>query len=386
MGCGGQEAEQPHAPSSAVQPEVRVLLQRGQPHGSLHVRTRDAFRLVDALGGELLVGDADTTATVSAGEGGLRWGQSLLGRHRVDLITDADQVVLDGRAFRGRLRFILTSEGGVAVVNHVPIESYLTGVLRGETPRRFHAAAQRAQAIAARTYALYQVSLSPPEADFDLYAGEQSQVYRGVAGEDATAIEAVMQTRGTVLVAPDGGPRIFETLYSSTCGGATLSASAFSGKEAVEPLRGGILCDYCAAAGSPFVEWPNDVRIRKDEIEGALVRRFPNLAALGPLLGIEIVERGAGNRPTMLRLLGEGGAGRTILPEALRVTIGGRKLRSAWFEIETEDEHFVFTDGRGYGHGAGMCQYGAQGLARSGKSALDILAYYYPGSVAVRAY
>lgn len=386
MGCGGQEAEQPRIPSSVAEPEVRVLLQRGQPHASIHVRTRAAFRLVDAAGGELLVREADTTATVSAGDGGLRWGQSLLGRHRVDLITDADRVVLDGRALRGRLRFIQTSAGGVAVVNHVPIESYLTGVLRGETPRRFHAAAQRAQAIAARTYALYQVSVSPPEADFDLYAGEQSQVYRGVAGEDAGAIEAVRQTRGTVLIAPDGGRRIFEALYSSTCGGATLSASAFSAKEAVGPLRGGILCGYCAAAGSPFVEWPNDVRIRKDEIEGALVRRFPNLASLGSLGGIEIVERGAANRPTMLRLLGEGGAGRTILPEALRVTIGGRRLRSSWFEIETQEDYFVFTGGRGYGHGAGMCQYGAQGLARSGKSALDILAHYYPGSVAVRAY
>lgn len=385
MGCGGQEAEQPQVPSSVVEPEVRVLLQRGQPHGSIRVRTRDAFRLVDDGGGELLVGDSDTTATVSAGEGGLRWGRSLLGRHRVDLITDADQVVLNGRAFRGRLRFIPTSEGGVAVVNHVPIESYLTGVLRGETPRRFHAAAQRAQAIAARTYALYQVSVSPPEADFDLYAGERSQVYRGVAGEDAKAIEAVRQTRGLVLIAPGGG-RIFEALYSSTCGGATLSAAAFSGKQAVGPLRGGILCGHCTAAGSPFVEWPNDVRIRKDEIQDALVRRFPNLASLSPLGGIEIVERGAADRPTMLRLLGEGGAGRTILPEELRVTIGGRRLRSSWFEIETQEEHFVFTGGRGYGHGAGMCQYGAQGMAGSGKSALDILTHYYPGSVAVRAY
>jgi stage II sporulation protein D len=386
MGCGGQDAEQPQAPSSVVEPEVRVLLQRGQPHGSIHVRTRAAFRLVDARGDELLAGERDTTATVSVADGGLRWGDSLLGRRRVDLITNADQVVLGGRVFRGRLRFIPTSAGGVAVVNHVPIESYLTGVLRGETPRRFHGAAQRAQAIAARTYALYQVSVSPPEADFDVYAGERSQVYRGVAGEDAKAIEAVRQTRGLVLIAPDGDRRIFEALYSSTCGGATLSASAFSGKQAVGPLRGGILCDHCAAAGSPFLEWPHDVRIGKDEIEDALVSRFPKLASLGPLLGIEIVERGAANRPTMLRLLGEGGAGRTILPEALRVTIGGRRLRSSWFEIETQEEHFVFTGGRGYGHGAGMCQYGAQGMARDGSSALDILAHYYPGSVAVRAY
>ena len=131
-------------------------------------------------------------------------------------------------------------------------------------------------------------------------------------------------------------------------------------------MRGDVICDGCTTAASPFLEWGRDVHLNKDEVRDALLRRFPALAAIGELQRIEIAERGARNRPTLLRLVGRADTDRTIRPEALRVAVGGRKLRSSWFKVGSDEEDFIFTAGRGYGHGAGLCQYGAQGLARCG--------------------
>lgn len=386
-GCGNQAAQQSRiAAPAANQPLVRVLLRNGHSPAAIQIRASAGLRVVDRDGTELASVHAQTTATVSAGPGGLRWNQTPLQRQRVELIPHGGEIELDAQAYRGNLRLIQTADDGVAVVNVLPIEDYLSGVLRGEMPRRFSSAAQRALVVAARTYALFQCAISPGEADFDLYAGERSQVYRGVAGEDAAARAAVQQTRGLVLTTTDQNRRIFEALYSSTCGGATLSAAAFSGRRAVAPLRGGVICDGCATAGSPFLEWDRDVHLNKGEVRDALLRRFPALASLGELQRIEIAERGARNRPTLLRIVGEAAADRTIRPEALRVAIGGRRLRSSWFEVESDEEDFIFTAGRGYGHGAGLCQYGAQGMAHNGNGTLQILAHYYPASAVVKAY
>ena len=123
-------------------------------------------------------------------------------------------LLLQGQPYRGRLQ--LSRQGqGVQAVNHVSLESYLAGVVGSEMPASWPLAALRAQAVAARTYALAQ---RRPEAPFDLKATVASQVYRGVVAETDSTREAVASTRGQVLMY-DG--TLINAVFHSSSGGST---------------------------------------------------------------------------------------------------------------------------------------------------------------------
>ena len=125
---------------------------------------------------------------------------------------------LDGRAYRGRLE--ITVKGSfLRVVNFVKLEDYLQGVIAGEMPHRWPLEALKAQAVAARSYALASLVKGKP---FDLYSDVRSQVYRGVEGETARTSEAVRATSGEVVLY---GGRVATTYYFSTSGGRTASAA-----------------------------------------------------------------------------------------------------------------------------------------------------------------
>lgn len=369
-------------------PLVRVLLQRASLDKLPNLSISGEYRLFRTDGRELSPTlHSQSAPTLSGGDDGVKWNGASLGVHAVEIRPEPDAVIsLNGKPYRGALRLIQDDRARLAYINVVPMEVYLTGLIRGEVPRRFEPAAQRALAIAARTYALFHLKSKPDDADYHLAAGEGSQVYRGVGGEDAAAIDAVRKTRGVVLAGRDGERfRIFEAFYSSTCGGATQSASAFSGRELLEPLRGNVRCPYCQSAGSPHLRW-NGPRFTKQELTRRLRRAYASLEPLGRIERIETVERGAAGRPTAFELFGRNGRSRTLRAEELRVGLRDRRLKSAWFHVESAGGAFRFTRGRGFGHGVGLCQYGTQGLARTGKTTSEILAYYYPESRLVRAY
>jgi len=125
---------------------------------------------------------------------------------------------LDGRLYRGSLQ-VSTQSGYLRVVNSASLETYLQGVVAGEMPSSWPLDALRAQAVAARSYALANLVKGKP---FDLYADVRSQVYLGVAGEKPSATEAVRSTAGEVVLY---GGKVASTLYFSTSGGKTASAA-----------------------------------------------------------------------------------------------------------------------------------------------------------------
>ncbi len=380
-GCGRDGPAPPAAQPG--EPSVRVYLGRAD---SVQIRSADGVEIVDDSGERLLRDDASAAGEVRPAGGNLTWKGADLKRQRVDLIPLGGVIQANGAAYRGRVRLILDAQGRIAIINELPIEQYLQGVLRGELPRRFDAAAQRAMAVAARTYALFQCGVMADGSDYDLYAGERSQVYRGVAGEDRDALDAVRRTRGVVLTCRHSDDqRIFETLYSSTCGGATLSARAFSGRPAVPPLSSSVRCPWCAAADSPYLAWP-DVRVAMSVAWRRLSSAYPSLRGLERIEHIEVAERNENGRPTLLRITGAQGRERTLRPERMRVAINESGVRSNWFEARIDGGELVLSDGRGFGHGVGLCQYGAEGMARGAKTAAEILAFYYPGSRLARAY
>lgn len=291
-------------------------------------------------------------------------------------------------SYRGTLRCVRRESGRVALVNDVGIEDYLAGVVGAEMPDSFEPHALRAQAIAARTYALYQHATVGQGRAWDVYAGPSSQVYRGRSGEAATpnAVEAVRATRGVVCAwnTPDG-PKIFCTYYSSTCGGHTQSAAALQDEPLAEPQRHGVPCEACA--DSRYYRWPAQ-HLSLEAIHKALAQRIPPVATMAPLARIEIADETPEGRPTYIRLVDRAGRTETLRAEEFRLGVDrtGMTLRSTWFRIAIRGDTVTFYDGRGFGHGVGLCQWGANGLARRGASAEQILAYYYPTSELVLAY
>ena len=151
-----------------------------------------------------------------------------------------------------------------------------------------------------------------------------------------------------------------------------------------EPL-GGVPCPYCVDIAKPDrFFWPM-AQFDKTDVSEKLLHKYPKLQSLGKIISIAPVEQtnyGSFSRLTLIRLIGSTGNSDSIRAEDLRLTIDptGSILKSMICQIVNKDNKWAFINGRGYGHGVGLCQCGAQGMARQGKTADEILSYYYPGS------
>jgi stage II sporulation protein D len=251
----------------------------------------------------------------------------------------------------------------------------------------FETEAYRAQAIVARTYVLHQMERRR-RAAFDVRATEGSQVYRGIRrdGPGRRAAEAARYTRGIVCTCRSRrGEGLFSTYYSAACGGASQSAAIFGKADDIPPLRGGVRCDYCKIAPGETYRW-GPVRMGQDEVLSSLIERYPELVSLGDIVAIEPIERTPFGRPVRLRITGSSGQEHDILAERFRLAIGSRVVRSTDCDIRVLKDEVIFDNGRGFGHGLGLCQWGAQGQALEGKRAGEILRFYYPGSRLTRVY
>jgi len=293
---------------------------------------------------------------------------------------------LNGNGYRGKLKLIIKPDGGsFDAINLVPPEAYLAGVVGAEMPNYWEPEALKAQTIAARTYCFYIKKRFGGNRKWDMKKTAAHQVYRGVSAESAQIWNIVNQTKGQVLVCKqtDGTEDIFPTYYSSICGGYTENSKNVFG-DSFEPLIG-VPCPYCRDVAKPkFFSWPM-IQFDNAYVVTRLLQRYPNLKQLGEITNIEPTEQSnyaEFSRLTKVKLSGSNGKSDFLKAEDFRLAIDptGRKLRSAICQIAKRGDKWEFSSGRGWGHGVGMCQCGAQGMARKGKNAKQILSYYYPSS------
>ena len=293
---------------------------------------------------------------------------------------------LNSKKYRGKLNLITNLEGSsFDAVNIVPIESYLAGVAGAEMPDYWEPEALKAQVIAARTYCLYTKKRFGGNRNWDVGKTAAHQVYQGVSAESAAIWNAVNQTTGMVLTCKqsNGIEDIFPAYYSSTCGGHTENSKNVFGDSFI-PMTG-VPCPYCQDVAKPkFFFWPM-VRFDKIDITDRLFQRYEKLKQLGDINNINIADQsdyGDFSRLTMIELLGSNGNKEFLRAEDFRLAIDstGRKIKSTCFQLEDLDDSWAFLSGRGWGHGVGMCQCGAEGMARKGKTAKQILSHYYPES------
>lgn len=293
---------------------------------------------------------------------------------------------LDGADYRGTLRIVLNDDGAsFDVISDLSVESYLLGVIGAEMPNYWEPEALKAQTIAARTYCLYIKQRFGSRRSWDLKKTQAHQVYRGVEAESASVRSAVNGTAGQVLVCKqaDGSEGIFPCYYSSACGGHTENSKHVFG-DSFAPLVG-VPCGYCADVARPkYYFWPT-AKFDTGAVSEKLLKKYPKLKSLGQITDITATEQsdyGTYSRLTRIKLSGPTGKSDSVRAEDLRLTIdpSGRLLRSTMCEISKSDGNWVFCFGRGFGHGVGMCQCGAQAMARQGKKAEEILGHYYPNS------
>ena len=249
------------------------------------------------------------------------------------------------------------------------MEQYLAGVLGAEMPLDWGESALVAQAIAARTYALYELTNQKRSPFFDVYDTTRSQVYVGRTIETEKALRAVSRSRGLVLTWQD---QPFKCFFHSTCGGQTVDSSLVFPKHDITPLSGRP-CKNCQS--SSVYRWKN-VFSRK-QVVGKLAEGLER--PIDALERIEVLER-SGGRVVKIQVVVDGQAF-TLSGPQFRGFIGydRKALPSTAFEVQLEGERVIFA-GRGWGHGVGMCQFGAKGMADRGDAGSDIVRFYYPGA------
>jgi len=295
---------------------------------------------------------------------------------------------MPARPYPGRLRVTAGDRGGVAVVNEVDLEEYVACVAARETWPSAPAEAYRAQAVAIRSYVLHWMRRRRDH-PFDVSNDQWSQVYTGrVSGQAGVlAREAADSTRGVVCVTTcDGQPLVLPAYYSAACGGWTQAMAAFGGGEPLlSPLAGGVSCSFCRRFDESDLTW-GDTTTSMATLFQRLRPILPDSTARTPPIDIQAVRSGDSPRPVAYRLVWPAAVSEPIPAERFRTAVGVQLMRSTLCRVAVNGGEIEFCGGRGAGHGVGLCQRGACVMAREGRTAAEILHFYYPGISLARAY
>jgi stage II sporulation protein D len=295
----------------------------------------------------------------------------------------------NGKRYRGEL-LITATDSGLLVVNRLPMDDYLRGVVPLEIGNRTSAemAAVQAQAVAARTYAYKHLNAARA---FDMYATVQDQVYGGVDAEKPLPDTAIETTRD-VVVLYNGQP--ITTPYHSTCGGSTAGVSEVWYDQPDQPYLRPVSDKIPGSSGyycdpSPRFSWTQsyDATGLRAVMEKYLAN-YTNApkSNLGRVTDVREQGRTASGRVAALTVQTESGS-YTLRGNDIRFVLRDPKgaiLNSTLFNLTAAtsggEVSALTLNGRGYGHGIGMCQWGAIGRARAGQNYRTILETYYPGT------
>jgi stage II sporulation protein D len=390
-GCAHKDAS---APAVGV-PVVRVRLLEAQSQLTVAASDTVAFREAPGVSPRPLNVPRKQTFPVQRTQSGWRIGDVNVDANVLTLLPTGEtgsHLSINGKPYRGDFRLVPVSAGKFDVVNDVDLESYLKGVLAKEMLRDWHEEAYKAQAIVARTYALFEMKTVGVGRYWDVYPDQRSQVYGGIGGENGLSMSASNDTAGVVVAyGPKGHEKIFKAYFSSCCGGITQSAVDAFGDPASDPLSDQNVGNRCN--NSRYFNW-GPVEIRKEE----LTRRVRNWGIakgraekdVGPITRLDIAYVNRWGRPIRFTIIDKSGRrfsiGGTDLRGAINCGVPGTTVFSSFFTPVNEADSIRFVDGHGFGHGVGLCQYCAEAQAESGVPHEEIVLGAYPGASLQRAY
>lgn len=355
LACAGARPYRiPAGPSAGFDRRlVRVLVYSG----TADVRVFSASRMTmrDLISGAVVLVTHGNPLTIT-----------LSSLKRPVLIESSDApIFVNDSQYRGYIE-VRAADGKVLVINTVSVRDYLLGVVPGEIPASWEPAALQAQAIAARSFLYYRLANPPSRvpAWYDVDSTTRFQVYKGLGVEQPSTVDAVLDTDSQVLLW-EGRPAI--TYFHSTCGGHTAEANdVWSGPG--QSYLASVRCRYCG--DSTRFRWR--AQLKFDEIEAALRKSHGTAVKITGVSfkrhGERVVSVTIRHRRGELQLSGNN----------FRLLIPGDALKSLVFASRREGR-VVHLEGRGWGHGVGLCQWGARGMAKRGYSAKEILRFYYRG-------
>jgi stage II sporulation protein D len=272
-------------------------------------------------------------------------------------------VSINGKSYRGVVE--ISQQGkGLLVVNELPLEDYLVGLINCEISSQWPMEAIKAQAVIARSYAIFQKE-SRKNSLYHLESTVLDQVYDGSDIEDSRASRGVKETAGEVLTYSGA---VIQSFYHSNCGGHTEKAENVWGYAL--PYLTGVSCRYCQTSNPS--RWEQRIPLKK--LESQLKGNGVNIS------GLRDVKPGSRNRSGRLDgvVLVTSGGKVALSAVQLRKAAGYSTVKSTNFEVRLSGDDVLFT-GTGYGHGVGLCQWGAKQRAADGFDYREILSYYYPG-------
>ena len=286
----------------------------------------------------------------------------------------SDVLAVNGRRYRGVLIFEPIAGGRIDVVNQLSMDQYLYGVLPREVGGDWALEALKAQAVVSRTYVMANLATDPAQR-YDVYNDVYSQVYGGLEDEAPMANRAVDETRGEFLVDNEGKP--VEAFFHSSCGGYTETPENVWRNHPASDAFMTIRDDYCKA--DPYNHWT--LHLSASTIRTRLRRSGINL--VGSIDRIKIAGKTPSGRAAFFAVHTNRGTA-TIPGNKFRMALGPESLRSTLLLSLKQSGHDYYFEGRGWGHGVGLCQWGAKGRAEVGQTYDQILKAYYPRARLVR--
>jgi stage II sporulation protein D len=399
--AGCQQEAQSNS-SASPSPRIRVRLFEDTGRVSIHAFQTAHATLEGQNGERLLAFPKNGDLTLCLTDGAWHLASATIGQGILTIRPAAsDALRVNGGAYRGYFKFVPVGDGKFDVINDVDIDDYLKGVVPAEMYHNWHSEAYKAQAVASRTYALYEAHSAGVGRYWDVYPDERSQMYGGVSAENKASSDAVETTTGVVLTYGDGDGKIFKAYFCSCCGGISQAAvDAFPGEKFIPPL-GEQYRGLCCSA-SKYYNW-GPITIKKSE----LTRRFHLWAEkqartvgrpvaelnMTDVYRVDVQAMNRYGRPTRILISDSHGLQYNWSAEELRAAVNtdaqsGTTLPSSFCRINgnPNSDSVTFFDGHGFGHGVGMCQWCAESMAACGGTAGQILLQSYPHAKLVRAY
>lgn len=371
---------------------IRVLLMTTGYSGEIHseVRVSSDAGLRVSCGGESIEWNGADTYQILPDDARFQKGNI-----RVEPLEEGGQMRLESiergcgtPSYAGTLELRAVS-GGMAVINELPVETYLCGVVPSEMPASYELEALKAQAVCARSYAFRQMtSYGYPEYEAHVNDSTDFQVYNNSERQE-NSTRAVAETEGQVVRYKG---EIATTYYYSTSCGRTTSLEAWG----TDPGGGGGYLqsvEVCGEQGDyekdlPWYRWTAQVPV---QTLSALVSANTGVQ-VGTLSSVEVTKRGPGDVALQIVASGDAGSVTVDTENKIRGVLGGSGytitkndgstsqstalLPSAFFTIEKSGDTFVISGG-GFGHGIGMSQNGANEMAKQGADYREILQMFY---------
>ncbi len=394
--CARQYRKPGTVPSTSRVPLVRIALSEKLNNGALRfsgnfiLESEEASYLLNETHGKFQVKFANQRLVVRSKKREFIYQRF----QRLDFVPQADscRFYWNGSPYRGTISFVREGQK-LLVVNTLPLPLYLEGVIPSEIPSHNpeYYPAILAQTVVARTYTMYHL-LHPASAHFDLYQDVRHQVYAGAGNNAPLAQKAIAETRGLIL--RNARKEVVETQYHSTCGDRVEKQPAYFAQLNPDYLEDRSDHSYNCAI-SPYYRWVRKINTRTILKNLTRLGKIPSseaqtLAENGYHLHISVVSRHASGRIEQVAVrvnhreisLNQWEVRRAFAPASEEYLPSS----TFFFKSSRQDSSLVYLIGAGFGHGKGMCQWGAIGQALRKKNYRDILHFYFPELQIEKAY